>query len=124
MARWYLRTTTFYDEEQDALSDPEEWEYVGDYHTLSEVLQALGGECPHPICLTDASNPYGGAFVDWYQLNRYLGLPETDSSRPADEKYDALDDDAKANLLVYSLAHESVLAPEVIQSANARYRAK
>ncbi|AEW04659.1 hypothetical protein Sulac_1159 [Sulfobacillus acidophilus DSM 10332] len=118
--RWYVRETTYYDENASAVSDPDEWDYVGEFPTLADVLRQF--PLAAPVCLTNPENSYGGAYVDLYTLNRYLGLPKQDTSMPVDEKYDRLDETGLANVIVYDIAEESVLAADVIQSAQQRYR--
>lgn len=99
MADWFVATTTyFYDDYDPPLED---WDYLGDHPTLAEALRALGPETWADIRLL-GPNAYGGAFVDLARLARYAGHPV--DPRDADAAYDALDDDAKANLTVYILS--------------------
>ncbi|CAB1129508.1 conserved protein of unknown function [Candidatus Hydrogenisulfobacillus filiaventi] len=119
--RWFLRSCTDYQENGN--TDPDEWSEFGCFPTLAAAVEALRERrvCDHPICLTDASNPYGGAFVDQQRLNRALGLPAEDASASAEEKYDRLGEMDRARLVVHELASEQVLSAEVVRRVESPY---
>lgn len=110
--RWFLRETTHWGENTSALAEVEEWTCLGEYPSLVAALRACVVD--NPVCLTDSDNPYGGVFVSLSTLNRALGLHPDDTTSPAIDKYDALDDWGKACVLVHDLACEFVLNPVLV----------
>ncbi|KXL41428.1 MAG: hypothetical protein FE78DRAFT_74156 [Acidomyces sp. 'richmondensis'] len=102
------------------MAEPDEWTCLGEYESLAEAVYHC--YIQHPVKLTDPTNPYGGAYVSLAELNQSLGLPLADTSCPVIDKYDRLDETAKAKLTVYDLACEQVLAADVVQDALRRSR--